>query len=151
MVSLHFESKLASSREAVWDWITSVDGISAEIWPFFQMTAPRHVKNIRDLAPKPGQRLFRSIILLFGVLPVDYSDLTLLEFDDGRGFLEQSPMLSMKLWRHERRIIEQNTGVIVMDQLTFEPRVAQGLVGWFVRTVFTHRHQILRRHFGVVN
>jgi hypothetical protein len=33
---------------------------------------------------------------------VDRSDLTFLELEPGRRFLEQSPMLSMKLWRHER-------------------------------------------------
>jgi ligand-binding SRPBCC domain-containing protein len=150
-VSLSFESKLHAPSARVWKWITSVDGISAEMWPFFRMTMPKGIRSLSDVQIEPGVRMFRSYVFLFGVLPIDYSDMTLLELDSGRGFVEQSPMGSMKLWRHERRIVpcpSDTSAVLLVDQLTFRPRMAQRLVGWFIRHVFTHRHKVLRANLG---
>ena len=87
-------------------------------------------------------------LLLFGLIPVDRSDLTLMEIEPGRRFLEQSPMLGMKLWRHERIIVPVSGGATVTDRLEFAPRFASGLVCWFVRLFFNHRHAVLRRRFG---
>ena len=147
MISLQFESKLNASRERVWEWITSPDGIRAEMWPIFRMTIPSRVRTLADVEVRPGIPLFRSYILLFGVLPIDYSDLTLIELDQGRGFVEESPMGSMKLWRHERRIVDCPTdpsAVVLTDHLTFQPRWASPLVRWFIRRTFEHRHAVLR-------
>ena len=94
-----------------------------------RMPVPRGIRRLTDVDAVPGQPLFFSWILLFCVLPVDWSRLTLLEIDDGRGFVEQSPMGSMRTWRHE-------------------PRFAAPLVGWFVRRFFAHRHAVLRKHLG---
>jgi len=149
-ISLQFESKLGAPREWIWDWITSLRGISAELSPLLRMTAPRGVLNITDVEFKPGVRLFRSRVYLFGILPIDRSDLTLLELDPGRGFLEQSPMLSMRLWRHERRILDcpdDASASLLIDRLSFSPRWAPGLVRWFLRRVFLHRHAVLRAAF----
>ena len=68
--------------------------------------------------------------------------------DSGRRFLEQSPMLSMKLWRHERIVAPTSDGSTITDRLEFQPRFAVTLVTWFIRTTFTHRHAILRRNLG---
>ena len=146
-VDLFLESRLAASTETVWEWITSVRGISAEMWPYFRMTAPPEVRSLIDVSVQPGKRLFRSRVFLFGFLPIDYSDLTLLELTPSEGFVEQSPMGSMNLWRHERRIRPDpdGRGVILTDHLTFEPRWARGIVAWFIRRVFRHRHAVLRR------
>ena len=151
-VALRFESKLRASRERVWDWITSVEGISAEMWPYFRMTAPRGVRSLSDVEFKPGARMFRSFVFLFGFLPIDYSDMTLLELEVGLGFVEQSPMRSMQLWRHERRILpcaDDPDALFLVDQLRFRPRVATPLVRWFIARVFAHRHAILSARFGV--
>jgi ligand-binding SRPBCC domain-containing protein len=147
--SLQFESTLNASRESVWNWITSVEGIGAEMRPIMRMTMPRSMRHLPVEAVQPGQRLFRSYLLLFGVLPVDWSDLTLIEIAMGSGFVELSPMASMKLWRHERRIVElpQSTQVLLIDHLSFQPRWAASLVRWFVRRLFEHRHAVLRAHF----
>ena len=150
-ISLRFESKLHAPAERVWEWITSIEGISAEMRPFFRMTTPKGVRSLDDVEIKPGVRMFRSYVFLFGVLPIDYSDMTLVELDPGWGFVEQSPMGSMKLWRHERRIVPcpSDPGAVwLVDQLTFCPRVAQRFVGWFISQVFTHRHKVLRANLG---
>jgi len=146
--TLAFTSTLRAPRARVWSWLTSVEGISREFWPILKMTTPRDVRNIQDVHPAPGAPLFRSWVLLFGVLPVDRTDLTLLRLDDGTGFVEQSPMLSMRLWRHERTLAGDRDRTTLTDRLTFEPRFAGPLVAWFIRRVFAHRHAVLRRHFG---
>jgi ligand-binding SRPBCC domain-containing protein len=150
-ISLRFESRLHAPREAVWQWITSVHGISAELRPYLRMSAPRGVRSLTDLAFEPGRRLFRSRVYLFGLLPIDRSDLTLLELAPRRGFLEQSPVWSMRLWRHERRLLDcpgDPGAVVLTDQLSFTPRWTPRLVGWFLRRVFEHRHAVLRTRFG---
>jgi ligand-binding SRPBCC domain-containing protein len=147
---LTFCSELRASPERVWNWITSVDGISRELWPILRMTIPAHLRTLEDAHIEPGRRLFRSWVLLFGVLPIDRSDLTLLRLDHGKGFFEESPMLSMRLWRHERWIEASGDGSVLTDRLAFAPRFAAGVTRWFIRTVFTHRHAVLRRELGDV-
>ncbi len=145
---LTFKSKLAVPAEESWRWAVSVDGISSELRPLLKMTTPRNVKSLLDLDIRLGQRLFRSWILLFGILPVDRSDLTLVELEPGRRFLEQSPMLSMLLWRHERIVTPIAGGSTITDRLEFRPRFSKRLTRWFVKKLFTHRHAVLRRTLG---
>lgn len=147
-VQIEFRSRLTAPPAEVWQWITSFKGISAEMFPLMRMSAPRGVKRLTDIDIVPGKPMFRSWILLFGVLPVDRSELTLLQVDEGRGFVEQSPMGSMKLWRHERWIEAAECGCALIDRLSFEPRFAAPLVTWFVHRFFAHRQAALRRHFG---
>ncbi|MDZ7855851.1 hypothetical protein [Sphaerotilus sp.] len=146
-VTLRFESRLPVPQSLLWQWITSVEGIRAELWPLMRMTLPRGVRSLADLPATPGVPLFRSWILLAGVLPIDHSDLTLQEINPGHGFVEQSAMGSMALWRHERRIVVDAGGpgtVLLVDELNFRPRLARRLVAWFVHRLFEHRHAVLR-------
>lgn len=151
MQELTFQSDLSAPRADVWAWMTSVEGITRETRPYFRMTTPRGVRNLTDLAFQPGRRLFRSFILLGGVLPVDFSDLTLHELTPEIGFREASPMGSMKVWRHARTLSASATnpaGVVLTDHLVFEPRFATPVLRWFVARLFRHRHQVLRKHFS---
>lgn len=153
VITLRFESELHAPAERIWEWITSVQGIRAEMWPFLRMTVPKGIRSLHDVQIVPGTRMFRSHVFLFGFLPIDYSDMTLLELRSGQGFTEQSPMGSMRLWRHERNILPcppDSGAVLLVDQLTLKPRMARRLVGWFIRHLFTHRHNILRANLGGV-
>lgn len=114
-----------------------------------RMSAPKGVKDIASFPFQPGVPMFRSWITLGGVLPIDFSDLTLLSLTPGVGFVEQSRMGSMKSWRHERRICPVESGCRVTDTLTFEPRFASRLSVALIRKFFTHRHNMLRKHLGV--
>lgn len=149
-ISLRCESRLQATPAEVWAWITSVQGIATEMAPWLRMTTPRHVRSLTDLDIRPEERLFRRHLLLFGVLPVDHSDLTLLAWREGRGFIEQSPMGAMKSWRHERLIIPggaaEPEAVVLIDQITFEPRFCPRLTHRLVRRFFAHRHDVLRKH-----
>ncbi|HME50892.1 MAG TPA: hypothetical protein VKM55_01620 [Candidatus Lokiarchaeia archaeon] len=115
------------------------------------MTAPRNVNSIDDIDIVPGKRLFRSKIYLFGFLPFGHDDMTLVEFTPGKGFIEQSPMTSMRLWRHQRDISEAEGGTFITDQLTFEPVHAARLIGWFMNRVFQHRHKVIMRNLNISN
>ena len=146
--SLVFESELKASPEEAWSWVTSMAGILAELRPIARMTAPRGITTILDVDVKLGVPLTRSWFLLFGFLPIDRSDLTLIELDEGHRFVEQSPMLSMRLWRHERTIDPVAGGCKISDRLTFEPRFSAQLAKWFITALFRHRHRVLRRALG---
>lgn len=109
-------------------------------------------EQYRDLASSwaPGQRLFRSWILLAGILPVEYDDLTLVELEPGRRFLERSQLLSQRVWEHERVLTPHQGATRIEDRIRFEPRLAAlaPLYLLLFRAVFRYRHWKLRRIFG---
>lgn len=147
-VTLFFESELPVDPDVAWAWITSLDGISKETRPILRMTAPRGMRDLSSTGFVPGVPMFRSWILLFGIVPVDWSDLTLVAMMPGAGFVEQSTMGSMRFWRHERRIQSTAGGCRIADTLTFEPKLGGRLVAWCVGRLFAHRHRMLARHLG---
>lgn len=146
--TLSFESTLAARPEAVWAWITSFDCIAKEMAPMLKMSTP---KGVGDIEPtfQPGVPMFHSWISLGGILPIDFSDLTLLSLTPGVGFVEQSRMGSMRLWRHERAICPVESGCRITDKLEFEPRFGGRLAVALVKRFFDHRHNMLRKHLGV--
>ena len=150
-VEFTFESEVTASSADAWGCITSLKGISAEMWPYLRMTVPPGAESIKDLEITPGKMLFHSRIYLFGFLPIDHSDLTLIEIRDGEGFVEESPMGSMKLWRHDRRVVTTANGSRIIDYLTFEPRWVKGVTAWFIHTVFQHRHKVIRRRLNEIS
>jgi len=113
------------------------------------MTFPASVADISE-GWQPGSRLFRSWILLFGVLPVEYDDLALAEVDEGRRFLERSEMWTQKLWQHEREILEAASGTRIVDRVSFVSRVAplESIHLLIFRLIFRYRHFRLRRLYG---
>lgn len=149
MISLRFESELAAAPDTVWRRVTSVEGIADEMTPLLRMTFPRGMHALPAEGFVPGQKLCRSRLLLLRVLPIDWSDLTLVELEPGRRFLERSPMLSMAFWQHERIVAPSAHGTTVVDNLMFRPRLLpRVLVRASVALFFRHRHARLRRHFG---
>ncbi|HEX6688437.1 MAG TPA: hypothetical protein VF085_07200 [Solirubrobacterales bacterium] len=134
----------------IWDRVTTPAGINDEMWPYLRMTLPRGLERIDPAEIEIGKRLGRSWILLFGLLPFDYDDLSLARLDPGEGFLERSTMLSQRLWEHERTLEQIEGGCKVTDRVRWEPRL--GLLASPLRPVFAwffrHRHRRLARHFG---
>ena len=144
-----FSSELRASPEEVWSHATWLPGVNREFFPLVRMTWPGPDGRLH-VPPVPGQRLFRSWILLFGLLPIDYDDLTLAEFEPGRRFLERSVMFSQKEWVHERVVTPTATGCRLTDSVRFTPRLrplgALQLV--LFRLAFRWRHHNLRRLFA---
>jgi hypothetical protein len=150
VIALRFESHLAAAPEAVWRRVTSIEGIDDEMFPLLRMTFPPGMRALPVDAFEPGRRLCRSWLLLLCVLPVDWSDLTLVELEPGRRFLERSPMFSMAFWQHERNVTPSAQGTTVVDNLAFRPRLLpRALVRAGVALFFRHRHARLRRRFGI--
>jgi hypothetical protein len=143
-------SELDVDPEALWARITDPAGINDELRPLMRMTVPAGARDFGLDDPEPG-RIGRSWLLLFGFLPFDYDDLTIVRLERGRRFLERSSMLSMRLWEHERTLTPLGEGRCrITDRVAWEPRLP--LSGsWFrplVLGVFRHRHRRLRLRFG---
>ena len=145
-----FSSRLSAPPEQVWAHATSMDGVNRELFPLARMTHPRELSALEPGLVPLGERAFRSWILAFGLVPIDYDDLTFIELEPGRRFLERSPMLTQREWQHERVIEPAPDGSLVTDRLRFVPRV--GVLGPLFlavfRLAFRLRHRNLRRIFA---
>ena len=154
MKSLEVRSTISASAQTVWQRVTAPAGINDELRPFMRMTVPASMKakTIGDVTP--GIRLGRSWLLLFGIFPFEYDDITITELEPGCRFLERSSMLSMRLWQHERVIAATDQGCEVRDRVTFElrsplcrvPRL-ESLLRSPLRHLFQHRHDRLAKYF----
>ena len=149
-VQFSVSSKLNAPAAEVWERVVTPEGINDEMGPWMKMTIPRGVESLSAESVTLGEPIGRSWILLFGLLPIDYDDVTLVELEDGRRFLERSPMMSMRLWEHERSVEPGSGGCIVTDRVRFEPRLGllRGLLGPVLNRFFHHRHHRLQRRFG---
>ncbi len=147
-VRVKFESKVPRTPGELWNWSTSVRGVDAEMGPILKLEFPKGMTGVPQDGNSLGKPLGNCKFLLFGLVPVDLSRLTFVEMEPGRRFVEQSPLLSMKEWRHERLIDPAGDGTRVVDTVEFTPRFATRVVAWFISKFFEHRHAVLRRQFG---
>jgi hypothetical protein len=144
-------SRLHARPDRVWDRVITAAGINDELRPILRMTVPQGLERLDPAAIELGRPLGRSWVLLFGLIPFDYDEITLVRLEEGRGFLERSRMLSQRVWEHERTLEPAaESGCLLTDRIRWEPRL--GLPGAplrpLVRAVFRHRHARLRRRFG---
>jgi ligand-binding SRPBCC domain-containing protein len=147
------QSLIEAPVDQVWARVITPEGINDELRPWLTMSMPRGAEDLTVDTVPVGTPVGRCWIRLFGVLPFDYDNLTIAELRPGRGFDEQSTMLSMRRWRHERRVEpDGDAKTFVRDRLTFElraplrfltPMIAAG-----VRALFSHRQRRLQRHFA---
>lgn len=143
-------SRLNAPPAEVWERVISPEGINDEMRPYLRMTLPPGVEQLDPESVEIGVPIGRSWILLFGLLPFDYDDVTLARLEPGRGFLERSKMLSQRSWEHERTLKPTDGGCLVTDRVRWQPRLGlparplRPVVGWF----FRHRHKRLQQHFG---
>lgn len=144
-------SELSAEPGVVWRHAVSPAGVNREFHPFLRMTFPAGLGDI-TAGWQPGRRLFRSWLLLAGILPVEYDDIRLKEVEPGRRFLERSTMLLQRVWEHERVIEPVGAGCRVTDRVCFMPRVPGTglLLAPVFRAVFRWRHRRLRRLFGAM-
>lgn len=148
-------SVVAAPVEVVWERVVSPEGINHELAPLLRMTVPAAAKGRSIAQFAAGDRVGRSWLLALRLMPIDFDDIRLAELDPGRRFLEDSRMLSMRRWRHERTLTPVAGGTAVQDCIWFEPRAPLQCVPVFERAMrsgiaalFRHRHRRLRRYFG---
>ncbi|MGO4613538.1 hypothetical protein AB4305_16690 [Nocardia sp. 2YAB30] len=141
--------------ERVWAAVTSPEGINAELRPYLKMTVPQPFRGRTIADIEPGTNLGRSFFLLFGLVPIDFDDITVAEIDAGTRFREQSTMMSMSVWVHERTLRPVGDRTEVTDAVSFVPRAPMGLIpGWgrvlraTLAFLFRHRHRRLQAHLG---
>ena len=121
--SFEVASVVPARPEAVWERVTTFEGVNDELMPIVRMTCPPGFRRIDPATVPLGRPWFRSWILLLGVLPFDYDHLRLIAIEPGRGFHEDSTMLSQRRWVHRRNVEPVAGGTRVTDRIEFEPRV----------------------------
>jgi hypothetical protein len=137
----------------VWDRIFTPEGINDEMRPYLRMTLPPGVEQLDPESIEIGKPIGRSWILLFGLLPFDYDDVTLQRLEPGHGFLERSTMLSQRSWEHERTLEPAAGGCVITDRVRWQPRLGlsgrplRPVIAWF----FRHRHRRLQRYFNGIS
>ena len=152
MRNFQIQSELATPADTVWPAITAPAGINYELMPLMRMTMPAGLDGATlDEVPlrKP---LGRSWLLLGGVIPVEYDDLTIAERGPGYRFFEQSRMLTQRQWWHERVVEPLPEGCRVVDRLQWVGRAAplSSLYAAIVPRLFAHRHRRLRVRYGAL-
>ena len=123
---LRIRSRLATDRRTLWAHASSIDGVNAELAP----VRMSHPAGAAIAAGVPlGRPLFRSVVSLWGLVPLDVHELRLVDVRPDDGFHESSD------------------GVEITDELEFEPRILGFLVARIVAATFERRHAGLRRLF----
>jgi RimJ/RimL family protein N-acetyltransferase len=143
-------SAVTAPPPAVWQHAVTPGGVNHELAPFLHMSFPDGIEDLSASGVPLGERLFRSRIRLLGVVPVEWDDVTFVEIEPGRRFLERSPLLTQRSWEHERVVTADGPGSRLTDRIAFEPRATSlGSFHWAAfRAVFAWRHRRFRRRFG---
>jgi ligand-binding SRPBCC domain-containing protein len=146
------QSIIDAPAQRVWARVVTPEGINDELQPWMTMSMPRGAKSLTVDNVPIGTPIGRAWLRLFGVLPFDYDRLSIAELQPGRSFREESTMLSMRQWRHERCVTPDGDGkAVVQDRITFELRAILRLltpvVAIGLSALFGHRHRRLQRHF----
>jgi hypothetical protein len=150
MASVERSSLVPAPAADVWARAVTPEGINDEFWPWLTMSIPAGASGVTIDTLEVGQPVGRCWLRLFGILPVDYDDLTIVELEPGRRFLEQSRLFSAPQWQHER-VVEpaDETSTRLTDRLEFTPRRGFGLLGpHLIRLIFWNRHRRVLRHFS---
>ena len=143
------QSVVDSPVDQVWPRVVTPEGINDELRPWLTMSMPRGAESLTvDNVP-----IGRAWLRLFGVLPFDYDRLSIAELQPGHSFREESTMMSMRRWGHERSVTpDGDSKAIVSDRITFQLRAplrpATPIVAAGLRALFGHRHRRLQRHFA---
>jgi ligand-binding SRPBCC domain-containing protein len=148
--SFTMASHLLASSERVWAHASAFPDINRELRPLLRMSYPPHLARITPETFPLGKVAFRSWILLFGLIPVEYDDITLVELAPGKHFAEASRLLSMREWRHRRVVTPEGSGCVIQDEVAFTPRwrLCGPVQLRLSRLLFQLRHRALRRLFG---
>ncbi len=147
------QSVVDAPVDQVWTRVVTSEGINDELRPWMTMSMPRGAESLTVDNVPVGQPIGRCWLRLFGVFPFDYDDLMIAELSPGRGFHEESMMMSMRLWRHERTLEPRSDAkTVVRDYITFQLRAPlrplTPLIGAGITALFGHRHRRLQRHFA---
>lgn len=147
--------EIPATCDAVWQRITTPEGINQELWPVMRMTVPKALQGVTLHDIELGTKIGRSWFLLFGFLPFDFDDIVIAELGPGHRFRETSTMLSIARWEHERVLTPRNDHCDLIDRIKFEMRRPIRFVPGMERAtaaglkaLFGHRHRRLAAWFN---
>lgn len=144
-------SVVAAPRDALWERVTTPEGIADEFAPLLTMRMPPGLRDTTIAHVPLGRPLGRAWIVLAGVVPVEYDDLVVVDLDPPHHFRERSALGSCRVWEHRRELEALPDGATrVTDTLRAWPRalVPRAVARRVVGALFTHRHRRLARHIG---
>jgi hypothetical protein len=149
--SFQLDGVLNVDKERLWRDITDIDSINYELMPLVKMTFPFAIKSIGIENVPLNQLLFKSCILLLGLIPIDVHYLSLENIESNHRFDENSSSWMHHFWKHSR-ILNQlsNSQVNILDTIHFKPRLL--FLGYFLlpiyKVVFQHRHNRLKKKYN---
>ncbi len=151
MPTISVSSQLRVTPDEFWA-AQSMATVNFELGPWIHMTAPKAWQDMRLSTWRGQQALFKSWVLLLGLLPVDRHAFGSFDFDPRRGFVEKSSSWTNARWQHERSVTPVQTGCVVQDTVTFTPRVpvAAPVLQAIYQLVFRHRHNNLAARYGAL-
>lgn len=146
------QSTLDAAAPDVWARVITPEGINDEMRPVMTMSVPRGSENLTIDSIAIDEPVGRAWLRLFGVIPFDYDHLRIVQMEPGRRFREESTMLSMRTWVHDRTVVPVDNEVTqVIDRVEFTPRIGLVVFGPLlfrcVQAFFGHRHRRLAAHF----
>lgn len=146
-------SVLTAPAVDVWRRVVTPEGINDEMRPWMTMSVPRGAGDLSIETVEVGRPVGRAWLRLGGLVPFDFDHLMIAQLEPGRRFVEESSMMSMRRWVHDRTVEAEGEGACsVTDRVTLEPRLPLRLLGPIllrvVRAFFAHRHRRLARHFN---
>jgi len=146
-MKFQFKSHLNISPDLLWAKINNFEKLNKELWPVMQMTCPDEYRRKAFHDFPIGLPVFKSLILLFGFLPVERSNVRFLSVTPGGGFSEDSEMILCPSWKHKRTITPDGDGSIIMDELDITPRsfIFKPVLFLITRLTFFNRHGKLKR------
>jgi hypothetical protein len=143
------QSDLAIGPDEFWA-ANTMKSVNWELSPIVRMTALKEWRSCPINQWEVGCLLFKSWILLFGIIPIDRHSFKLRRIYEGSGFLESSSSWVNKEWLHERRTTVRGSGCTITDHVTVVGRfpMLTNLLMPVYRFIFRHRHRRLRRNYG---
>jgi hypothetical protein len=149
MRAFEIKSDLAIKASEFWSQC-SLESVNWELAPFIRMTAPTDWQSQPIEGWPVGVELFKSWILLFGVLPVDRHAFRLREMAPGFGFYERSSSWTSREWNHDRTVVGNDHGCTVIDRVAVVSRVPilEPFLLPIYRLIFRHRHRRLRKKYA---
>lgn len=148
VVEVVHSSVVRAPREEVWARVVTPGGVAHEFGPLLTMRFPAAFAEASIADVPTGRSAGRAWILLAGVLPLEFDDLTILEVSAPRFFRERSRLGSCRVWEHRRDLEALTDGTTrVTDTLRAVPRalLPRPVVRAVVGALFTHRHRRLAR------
>lgn len=143
------ESEVNAVKDVLWKHVTQMKNVNAELMPFARMTYPQTMSEIGNEQVPLNRVLFKSVIVLFGFLPLDIHYLRIEKLDYGTAFFENSYSWQHHYWKHTRIISERNGKIFVKDEIHFAPRISflGNVLLPVYKLIFRNRHKNLKAAF----